>query len=145
MYFICICCFSSVSILFQNYPFITVIFSKHTIRASKPSTFYWRRSGETYMNFQISTDFGEMKRLCTFLMPFLYDWDFIFLFVLIMKFGARHRWKVILWFNWTPTAHFLNVNFNSGSGQTEAGWRFSPCLLPPWLWLHGDWKMTDFT
>lgn len=124
MYFICICCFSSVSILFQNYPFTTEPFSESTL-CRRPPMFCWRGSGEPFINFQISADFSEMKRLCTFLMPFfLYDWDFIFLFVLTLKFEARHRWKVILWFNGIQIAHFVNVSLNNGSGQTEAGRRF---------------------
>lgn len=52
-------------------------------------------------------------------MPFLYDWDFIFLFS--FKFWARHRWKVILWFDWIQIAHFMNVSFISGYCQTDAG------------------------
>lgn len=74
-------------------------------------------------------------------MPFLYDWDFIFLFVLTLKFGARCRWKVILWFDWIQIAHFMNVSFTSGSGQTEVGRQVSPCLCPPWLWF--PWRLED--
>lgn len=37
--------------------------------------------GKPFLEFQISSDFREMMRLCTFVMPFLYDLDFIFLSV----------------------------------------------------------------
>lgn len=100
---------------------------------------YWGRSGEPFMNFQISTDFREMKRLCTFMMPFLYDWGFIFLSV--VKFGARHRWKVIIWFDSIQIAHFMNVRFTSGSGQAEAGRCFLPCLFSSRLWF--PWRLED--
>lgn len=57
------------------------------------------------------------------------------------------RWKAILWFDSIQIAHFMNVSFTSGSGQTEAGQRVffyyfkSPCLLPPWLWF--PWRLED--
>lgn len=72
-----------VLVLFQFYSkttlfFLRAIFSKHTVKAQKPPMFNWGRIGELFINLQISTDFKEMKRLCTFMMPFLYDWVFIF-------------------------------------------------------------------
>lgn len=55
----------------------------------KPLLFHRRRSGKPLLNIRISADFREIKQLCTFMMPFLYDWDFIFLSVVTV--GARHR------------------------------------------------------
>lgn len=78
-------------------------------------------------------------------MQFLYDWDFIFRFVLTLKFGARHRCKVIIWFDLIQIAHFMNVSFTSGSSQTEAGWRFRHSSSLPDFAFHGDWRTTDFT
>lgn len=104
----------------------------------------WR---ETFMNLWISTDFRDEEIM------YIFDAIFIWLgfyFSLCFHFENLEpdlRWKAILWFDSIQIAHFMNVSFTSGSGQTEAGQRVffyyfkSPCLLPPWLWF--PWRLED--
>lgn len=89
MYFICICCFRSITILFQNYPFLSEPFSVSTLKRHTGHNVLL--IGELFVDLQNRTDFKEMKRLCIFAMPFLYDWVFIVPSILTLNLGDRQK------------------------------------------------------
>lgn len=76
----CILSVFVVLVLFQFYSKTTLCSQSHFQKHCK-SIYVTVFHGKPFIGLQISSNFREMMRLCTFKMPFLYDLDFIFLSV----------------------------------------------------------------
>lgn len=90
MYFIFIWYFSSISILFRNYPFFSEPYSGGVLYRHLNNVL--TGVGEPFINFKISADF---KRDCVYFWCHFCMIRILFISLFTLKFGSRHRWRVI--------------------------------------------------
>lgn len=91
IYFRCVMPLSHLNVFL--FVFVVLVLFQFYSRPTRSSQSHFQEIHcQGILDFQISSDFRAMI-LCTFMMPFLYDLDFIFL---CLNFKARYRRKMIL-------------------------------------------------
>lgn len=148
MYFICIWYFSSISILFRNNPFFSEPYSGGVLYRHLNNVL--TGVGEPFINFKISADF---KRDCVYFWCHFCMIGILFISLFTLKFGSRHRWRVIFFFyHWTEIKLLIwwMLRLTSSSCQAEEHRLYCLFFALPASWFsvfgfHGDWKLIDFS
>lgn len=148
MYFICIWYFSSISILFRNNPFFSEPYSGGVLYRHLNNVL--TGVGEPFINFKISADF---KRDCVYFWCHFCMIGILFISLFTLKFGSRHRWRVIFFF---IIGLKSSCSFDECKGLPVVLVRLKNIVFIvyffalPATWFsvfgfHGDWKLIDFS